>query len=110
MSTGTSVSPSNLITFFNDRTTSGNSTSYNIIFSKGLLIASGTWNGATVTLFQSSPSGDFVPVSTESLTPVEFTEDGAVGIDYIVNNQLMYATISGAGGSTNLTVTLQRVS
>lgn len=109
MATGTTTSGLNLITFFSSRTTNGNSTSYPIIWSRGLLIATGTWDGATVTLFQSSPSGDFVPVSTESLTPVEFTEDGAVGIDFIVNNQLMYATISGAGASTDLTVTFQRV-
>lgn len=110
MSTGTTATPSNLITFFNAATANGNSTPYNINFSKGLLIAKGTWNGATVTIFQSAPDGTYVPVSTESLTPVSFTENGAVGIDFIVNNQLMYATISGASGGTSLTVTFQRVS
>lgn len=109
MATGTTVNNQQLITFFHPGTTSTNSPSINIPFSEGLLIAQGTWNGATVTFFQSSPySGAFVPVNDRTGIPISWTSNNSTGIDHIVWNQQMYATISGAGGSTSLIVTLQR--
>ena len=98
-----------LIEFFNPGTTSSSSLAYNIPFKKGLLIAQGTWNGATVTFFQNSPDGTFVPVSDMTGTVISWTSDSAIGIDYIVMNQQMYASIASAGGSTSLVVTIQRV-
>jgi len=110
MATGTTVNNQQLITFFDPGTTSTNSTAYNIPFSKGLLIAQGTWTGgATVTFYQSSPYGGvFVPVNDITGTPISWTSNNSIGLDYIVWNQLMYATISSAGASTSLIVTLQR--
>lgn len=101
---------SDVIPFFTAQTTDASSLAYNVPFVKALLIAHGTWNGATVTFFQSSPNaGAFVPVNDLTGSPISWTSDNSIGIDYIVQNQGMYAVISGAGGSTSLTVTLQRV-
>lgn len=109
MATGTTANPSQLIYFFNPGTGSGNSTAYVVPFSKGLLVAAGTWNGATVTFFQSSPSGTYVPINDITGAAISMSSNDAVGLDYIVWNQTIYATISNAGGSTSLTVTLQRI-
>jgi hypothetical protein len=109
MATGTTGNPSHLIYFFNPGTANGNSSAHVIPFSKGLLVAAGTWNGATVTFFQSTPSGAYVPVNDLTGAAISMTSNDAIGIEYIVWNQSMYATISNAGGSTSLTITLQRI-
>lgn len=110
MATGTTSNPSHLIWFFNPGTTSTNSTTYKIPFNQGVLKAWGTWNGATVTLWGATPgSATFIQLSDPFLNPISLTSNSQLTLENIVWNDEIYATISNAGASTSLYVTLQRL-
>ena len=111
MATGSTLVNQNLYTFLSAATANGNSPAQNVTYSKGVLKAWGTWDGATVSIYGGTPgsSGTYIQLSDLCLNPVALTQDSELTLENIVQNESIYVNIAGAGGSTSLTVTLQRI-
>ena len=114
MATGTTVNQVSLITFFNAATANGSSAVMVVPFSEGLVKVAGTFGGATVSFFVMDAYGNYVPVCFSALNssnqpiPVAITSPCDFGLSFVVQNENVYASISGATGTTSITVTLQR--
>jgi len=111
------TSPTNLV-LFQDATSNGPSTAYSFTFpqKRATLKFWGTWGGATVIfqtgvpILESGDVGYFVPILNASTgSTFSFTSDGNVTLENMVSGDLFRAVISGATGTTSLSVTAQGV-
>lgn len=111
------TSPTNLV-LFQDATANGNSTAYSFVFpmQRATLKFWGTWGGATVIfqtgvpILESGDVGYFVPIINATTGSVfSFTSDGNVTLENMVKGDLFRAVISGATGTTSLSVTAQGI-
>lgn len=99
----------NLVTFFNDATVDGNSTYANVPFNRGVIRVYGTFDGASVSFYSVTPDGTNIQLSDWAGNAVTFTSATETALENILQNERMFASISNAGSSTSLTVTLQRL-
>jgi hypothetical protein len=111
MATGTLVNNNQILIFFDNQTSNANSVPQNCSFSKGVLKIWGTWDGATITLSTGTPLGNTasIEVSDFSLNPITFSSTTECTLESIVWNDPLFASLSNAGGSTNISMTLQRL-
>lgn len=103
------------IVFFNGATANGDSPSFTFAFpnKKACLKYWGTWDGATIEfqtltppLFTGVPSTYWVPIMF--ITGQDsFNADGQVTLENVVYYDTIRCVITGAGGSTSISVTAQ---
>jgi hypothetical protein len=102
------------ILFFNAATTDSDSAAYTFAFpnKKACLKYWGTWDGASIE-FQTltppiagTPSTYWVPIMFITGQDM-FTADGQVTLENVVYYDTIRCVISGAGGSTSISVTAQ---
>ena len=84
--------------FFTDKATDGAGTDLGWNGGRGSFVASGTWDGATVTFSAADESGDFIDLGSDAV----LTADGIVNFDLPAGFTLR-ATLSNDGATTSLT-------
>jgi hypothetical protein len=97
---------------FTNQTTSGNSTTHYLTFTDNAIVvmAFGTWNGANITYQTLAPDGStWINLFDLASNPFTSTANDQFVISDYVKGQGFRAVLANAGGSTNLTVTLQDI-
>lgn len=96
---------------FQNQTTDGASDSVvlnydNVVLAQGF----GTWGGATIVLQTLAPDNTtWISVPDLTGSAITMVADSQFSISDFVQNQSFRAVLSGASGSTNLTLTIQDV-
>ncbi len=101
-----------LVYFFTAQTTDANSSSYIINYSSktATVSAFGTWNGASVKIQSLAPDNTtWLDIPDLANNTTSFTANGQKTVINFPQGKQMRAVQSSSGGSTSLTVTLEKV-
>lgn len=106
------AAPGGTMFVFNSQTV--NATSPTIILNypdqKMVVKAFGTWNGASIILQTLAPDqSTWIVINDLTGSPITFTINTQINIEGFIQGEQFRAILSSAGGSTNLSLTLQEV-